>query len=63
MVKCVEWLCSYHKADFLLTWNCKHLANARKFHHIRMVNFELGLATPVLATPLNFGSTEGTSDE
>ena len=29
----------------------------------RMVNCELGLATPVLATPLNFGRTEGTSDE
>lgn len=56
-------LASYHKADFLLTWNCKHLANASKFHHIRMVNFELGLATPILATPLNFGSLEGTSDE
>jgi len=56
-------LASYHKADFLLTWNCRHLANASKFQHIRVVNYELGLATPVLATPLNFGSTEGTSDE
>ncbi len=37
--------------------------NASKFHHIRMVNFELGLAAPILATPLNFGSLEGTSDE
>jgi len=45
---------SYHKADFLLTWNCRHLANANKFHHIRMVNFELGLAGPVLTIPLNF---------
>ena len=45
---------SYHKADFLLTWNCRHLANANKFHHIRMVNFGLGLASPVLTTPLNF---------
>jgi predicted nucleic acid-binding protein len=56
-------LASYHKADFLLTWNCKHLANASKFYHIRMVNFELGLATPVLTTPLNFGSKEDASDE
>nr|VFJ42666.1 MAG: PIN domain-containing protein [Candidatus Kentron sp. FW]VFJ56876.1 MAG: PIN domain-containing protein [Candidatus Kentron sp. FW] len=45
---------SYHKADFLLTWNCRHLANANKFHHIRVVNFQLGLACPVLTTPLNF---------
>ncbi|MBL7040706.1 MAG: type II toxin-antitoxin system VapC family toxin [Pirellulaceae bacterium] len=47
-------LASYHKADFLLTWNCRHLANANKFHHIRVVNFEIGLPTPVLTTPLNF---------
>jgi len=53
---------SYHKADFLLTWNCTHLANANKFHHIRVVNFELGLANPVLTTPLNFPSS-GDNDE
>ena len=53
---------SYHKAYFLLTWNCAHLANANKFHHIRLVNFELGLANPVLTTPLNFPSS-GDNDE
>ena len=47
-------LASYHKVDFLLTWNCRHLANANKFHHIRVVNFEIGLSCPVLTTPLNF---------
>ena len=45
---------SYHKADFLLTWNCRHLANANKFQHIRVINFEIGLSCPVLTTPLNF---------
>lgn len=54
---------SYYKADYLLTWNCKHLANANKFQHIRLVNFGLGLATPILATPLNFGAEGDTSDE
>jgi predicted nucleic acid-binding protein len=48
---------SYHKADFLLTWNCRHLANVNKFQHIRRINFELGLACPVLTTPLNFLSS------
>ncbi|MFH1268272.1 MAG: type II toxin-antitoxin system VapC family toxin [Planctomycetota bacterium] len=55
-------LASYHKADFLLTWNCRHLANANKFHHIRVVNFELALPCPVLTTPLNFLSG-GDNDE
>ena len=31
-------LASYHKCDFLVTWNCQHLANANKFGHIRRVN-------------------------
>lgn len=45
-------LASYHKCDFLLTWNCRHLANANKFDHIRRVNAMLGLYVPTLVTPL-----------
>lgn len=43
---------SYHKCDFLLTWNCTHLANANKFPHIRRINTMLGLFVPALVTPL-----------
>jgi hypothetical protein len=43
---------SYHRCDFLLTWNCQHLANANKFDHIRRVNGVLGLFVPALVTPL-----------
>ncbi len=42
---------SYHGIDYLLTWNCRHLANANKFDHIRKVNRRLGLLTPELVTP------------
>ena len=45
-------LASYHKCDFLVTWNCQHLANANKFDHIRRVNTLLGLFVPALVTPL-----------
>jgi predicted nucleic acid-binding protein len=45
-------LASYHKCDFLLTWNCSHLANANKFKHISRINTMLGLYVPILATPL-----------
>lgn len=45
-------LASYHKCEFLVTWNCNHLANANKFGHIRRVNNLLGLYVPILATPL-----------
>jgi predicted nucleic acid-binding protein len=47
-------LASYHKCDFLVTWNCRHLANAHKFGHIRRVNTLLGLFVPTLVTPLEF---------
>jgi hypothetical protein len=45
-------IASYHKCDFLLTWNCTHLANANKFGHIRRINVMLGLSVPMLVTPL-----------
>ncbi len=45
-------LASYHKCDFLVTWNCRHLANANKFGHIRRVNTMLGLFVPAMVTPL-----------
>jgi len=45
-------MASFHKCDFLLTWNCQHLANANKFAHIRRVNSLLGLFVPALVTPL-----------
>jgi predicted nucleic acid-binding protein len=45
-------LASYHRCDFLVTWNCRHLANANKFDHIRRVNAMLGLYVPALVTPL-----------
>ncbi len=43
---------SYHDCRFLLTWNCRHLANANKFDHIHKVNGDLGLPTPTITTPL-----------
>ena len=45
-------LASYHKCDFLLTWNCSHIANANKFEHIRIINTRLGLFVPTLVTPM-----------
>ncbi len=43
---------SFHRCDFLVTWNCRHLANANKFGHIRRVNGILGIGNPALVTPL-----------
>lgn len=43
---------SQHACDYLLTWNCRHPANANKFRHIAVVNERLGLHVPLLITPL-----------
>lgn len=51
-------LASFHKIDFLLTWNCNHLANANKFGHIRRINTLLGLHVPMLVTPLELTGGE-----
>lgn len=43
---------TYNRCDYIVTWNCLHLANPNKFRHIRTVNRRLGFQTPVIATPL-----------
>ena len=45
-------LASFHRCDFLVTWNCSHLANANKFDHIKRVNTILGVFVPTIVTPL-----------
>jgi len=49
---------SFHKIDYLLTWNCNHLANANNTHYIRFVNTKLGLFTPELVTPIQLFEEE-----
>lgn len=44
-------IASYYAMDFLLTWNCRHLANANKTSHLRLLNAELGLHVPIVTTP------------
>jgi hypothetical protein len=45
-------LASWHKCDYLLTWNCKHIANANKAGHVKRINTKLDLHVPQLYTPL-----------
>ena len=46
---------SYSGCEYLLTWNCRHLANANKFGHISRINTKLGLFVPTITTPENLG--------
>jgi len=40
-----------HKMDYLLTWNCKHLANAALRKQIEQVCEKQGYSCPVICTP------------
>ena len=40
-----------HAIDFLLTWNCKHLANAQIARRIAVVCAKLGQRMPIICTP------------
>jgi predicted nucleic acid-binding protein len=53
-------LASYHKCDFLITWNCRHIANANKFEHIRIINARMGLFVPALVTPMELCMEDAT---
>jgi hypothetical protein len=40
-----------YELDYLLTWNCAHLANGRTIQRLRAVNARLGRGTPIILTP------------
>src|SRR6266403_2183413 len=40
-----------HAIDYLLTWNCKHLANAQIARRIALVCEKLGHRMPIICTP------------
>ncbi len=44
-------LATYHGMDYLLTWNCKHIANAEKRYVIAEVCHNTGIEPPVICTP------------
>lgn len=53
---------SYYGIEYLLTWNCNHLANANKRRHIRIMNGRLGLSTPEIITPLELFREDDRND-
>lgn len=40
-----------HGMDFLLTWNCRHIANAVIVEQLRAICIREGYAAPVICTP------------
>ena len=44
-------LASWHKIDYLVTWNFGHLANVRRQARIRLFNTTAGFFVPMIVTP------------
>lgn len=44
-------MASYHKIDYLVTWNFGFLANVRKQARIRVFNTSAGFFVPMIVTP------------
>lgn len=42
---------AHHRIQYLLTWNCKHIANARILPRIYDLLNELGIPIPIICTP------------
>lgn len=42
---------AHHEIDYLLTWNCKHIANARILPSIYELFERLGIYIPIICTP------------
>ncbi|MBK9155120.1 MAG: type II toxin-antitoxin system VapC family toxin [Chloracidobacterium sp.] len=44
-------IASFHKIDYLVTWNFGHLANVRKQARVRLFNAAAGFFSPAIVTP------------
>lgn len=42
---------AYHEIEYLLTWNCKHIANAKILPSIYELFTKLGIYIPIICTP------------
>jgi predicted nucleic acid-binding protein len=40
-----------HSLDYLLTWNCKHIANAQIQRKLAQISLDFGYQLPIICTP------------
>ena len=43
-----------HRVDYLLTWNCKHIANAATLPEVYQLMRDKGYTPPLIVTPEEF---------
>ena len=54
---------SVHAVDYLLTWNCRHIANAERLPGIKVFLRDNGFAVPNVCTPEELMGDVDTNDE
>ncbi|MCH7720639.1 MAG: hypothetical protein IH988_06565 [Planctomycetes bacterium] len=42
---------AFHRMDYMLSWNVKHLANPKKTQHLGNICMRVGLVPPRIVTP------------
>ena len=47
-------LATVYGLNYLLTWNCKHMANSQIQRKLAKISFELGYQLPFVCTPYEF---------
>lgn len=52
-----------HRMDFLLTWNCKHIANPFLADRLRSCFSDAGVHLPVICTPEQFATDDDNDPE
>ena len=55
----LAFACIY-ELDFLVTWNCNHIANGEVVRHLTRLNAIAGISTPTICTPEELLPTEET---
>jgi predicted nucleic acid-binding protein len=53
---------AHHRIQYLLTWNCKHIANARILPQIHDVLTDLSCPIPIICTPEEMVGDESQDD-
>lgn len=54
---------AYHRIQYLLTWNCQHIANAKILPRIHDLLNELGIPIPIICTPQELLGDDPESDD
>jgi predicted nucleic acid-binding protein len=54
---------AHHRIEYLLTWNCRHIANAKILPRIYDLLHDFGIPIPIICTPEELlGDDTGTED-